>query len=112
MNKIRKGDEVIVIAGKDRIKKARGKVLDRIDETHVLVEGVNMVTKHEKPNPMKGSVGGRVTKPMPIDQSNIAIYNPATGKADRVRIKVIKDGEKERKVRVFKSTGEEIKTVA
>lgn len=112
MNKIRKGDEVIVIAGKDRIKKARGKVLVRIDETHVLVEGVNMVTKHEKPNPMKGSVGGRVTKPMPIDQSNIAIYNPATGKADRVRIKVIKDGEKERKVRVFKSTGEEIKTVA
>lgn len=112
MNKIRKGDEVIVIAGKDRIKKARGKVLARIDETHVLVEGVNMVTKHEKPNPMKGSVGGRVTKPMPIDQSNIAIYNPATGKADRVRIKVIKDGEKERKVRVFKSTGEEIKTVA
>lgn len=112
MNKIRKGDEVIVIAGKDRIKKARGKVLARIDETHVLVEGVNMVTKHEKPNPMKGSVGGRVAKPMPIDQSNIAIYNPATGKADRVRIKVIKDGEKERKVRVFKSTGEEIKTVA
>lgn len=112
MNKIRKGDEVIVIAGKDRIKKARGKVLARIDETHVLVEGVNMVTKHEKPNPMKGSVGGRVTKPMPIDQSNIAIYNPATGKADRVKIKVIKDGKKERKVRVFKSTGEEIKTVA
>lgn len=112
MNKIRKGDEVIVIAGKDRIKKARGKVLARIDETHVLVEGVNMVTKHEKPNPMKGSVGGRATKPMPIDQSNIAIYNPATGKADRVKIKVIKDGEKERKVRVFKSTGEEIKTVA
>lgn len=112
MNKIRKGDEVIVIAGKDRVRKARGKVLARIDETHVLVDGVNMVTKHEKPNPMKGLTGGRVTKPMPIDQSNVAIYNPATGKADRVKIKVIKDGDKERKVRVFKSTGEEIKTVA
>lgn len=112
MNKIRKGDEVIVIAGKDRVKKARGKVLARVSDTHVLVEGVNLVTKHEKPNPLKGTVGGRVTKPMPIDQSNVAIYNPKTGKADRVKIKVIKDGDKERKVRVFKSTDDEVKTVA
>lgn len=112
MNKIRKGDEVIVIAGKDRVRKAKGKVLARVDDSHVLVEGVNLVTKHEKPNPLKGSIGGRVSKPMPIDQSNVAIYNPKTGKADRVQIKVIKDGDKERKVRVFKSTGDEIKSMA
>lgn len=111
MNKIRKGDEVIVIAGKDRVKKLRGKVLARVDETHVLVEGVNMVTKHERPNPMKGVAGGRISKPMPIDQSNVAVYNPKTGKADRVQIKVVKDGDKERRIRVFKSTGEEIKTL-
>ena len=112
MNKIRKGDEVIVIAGKDRVKKLRGKVLARIDETHLLVEGVNMVTKHTRPNPMKGTAGGKTTKPMPIDQSNVAIFNSATGKADRVGIKIVKDGDVERKVRVYKSTGEEIKTSA
>lgn len=110
MNKIRKGDEVIVIAGKDRVKKLRGKVLSRVSDTHLLVEGVNLVTKHVRPNPMKGTAGGKISKPAPIHQSNVAIYNSAAGKADRVGIKVVKDGDQERRVRVFKSTGEEIKT--
>ena len=104
MNKIRKGDEVIVIAGRDKGK--RGKVVLRKDETHVVVEGINVVKKHAKPNPMKNVVGGIVDKTMPIHQSNVAIYNPAAGKADRVGIKVLADGKK---VRVFKSSGEEIK---
>ncbi|CAK7067103.1 50S ribosomal protein L24 [Saezia sanguinis] len=112
MNKIRKGDEVIVIAGKDRVRKARGKVLARVDDSHLIVEGVNLAIKHVKPNPMKGTTGGKTEKPMPIDQSNVAIYNPKTGKADRVKIQITKDGDKERKVRVYKSTGEEIKTSA
>jgi len=103
MNKIRKGDEVIVIAGRDKGK--RGKVQLRKDDAHVVVEGVNLVKKHAKPNPMKGETGGIVEKTMPIHQSNVAIYNPATGKADRVGIKV--QGDK--RVRVFKSSGEEIK---
>jgi large subunit ribosomal protein L24 len=103
MNKIRKGDEVIVIAGRDKGK--RGKVQLRKDDERVLVEGINQVKKHTKPNPMKGVTGGIVEKSMPIHQSNIAIYNPATGKADRVGIKV--QGDK--RVRVFKSSGEEIK---
>jgi len=103
MNKIRKGDEVIVIAGRDKGK--RGKVELRKDADHVLVEGINIVKKHAKPNPMKGITGGIVEKAMPIHQSNVAIYNPASGKADRVGIKV--QGDK--RVRVFKSSGEEIK---
>jgi large subunit ribosomal protein L24 len=103
MNKIRKGDEVIVIAGRDKGK--RGKVQLRKDDQHVVVEGINLVKKHAKPNPMKGVTGGIVEKTMPIHQSNVAIYNPATGKADRVGIKV--QGDK--RVRVFKSSGEEIK---
>jgi large subunit ribosomal protein L24 len=103
MNKIRKGDEVIVLAGRDKGK--RGKVVLRKDDDHVIVEGINIVKKHTKPNPMKGSTGGIVDKSMPIHQSNVAIYNPATGKADRVGIKV--DGDK--RTRVFKSSGEEIK---
>jgi len=103
MNKIRKGDEVIVIAGRDKGK--RGKVQLRKDDERVLVEGINQVKKHTKPNPMKGVTGGIVEKSMPIHQSNLAIYNPATGKADRVGIKV--QGDK--RVRVFKSSGEEIK---
>ena len=103
MNKIRKGDEVIVLAGKDKGK--RGKVVLRKDEDHLVVEGINIVKKHTKPNPMKGSTSGIVDKAMPIHQSNVAIYNPATGKADRVGIKV--DGDK--RMRVFKSSGEEIK---
>jgi large subunit ribosomal protein L24 len=104
MNKIRKGDEVIVIAGRDKGK--RGKVVLRSDEERLVVEGVNMVKKHAKPNPMKGITGGIIDKTMPIHQSNVAIYNPAAGKADRVGIKVLADGKK---VRVYKSSGEEIK---
>ncbi len=104
MNKIRKGDEVIVLAGRD--KGRRGKVVARIDADHLSVDGVNVVKKHVKPNPMKGTTGGVVSKVMPIHQSNVAIYNAATAKADRVGIKLLADGKK---VRVFKSSGEEIK---
>jgi large subunit ribosomal protein L24 len=104
MNKIRKGDEVIVIAGRD--KGRRGKVAARVDAEHLSVEGINVVKKHVKPNPMKGTTGGIVSKVMPIHQSNVAIYNAATSKADRVGIKLLADGKK---VRVFKSSGEEIK---
>ena len=104
MNKIRKGDEVIVLTGRDKGK--RGKVAERIDADHVVVEGVNVVKKHVRPNPMKGTTGGIVDKTMPIHQSNVAIFNPATGKGDRVGFKLLADGKK---VRVFKSSGEEIK---
>ena len=103
MNKIRKGDEVIVLAGKDKGK--RGRVALRKDDEHVVVDGINSVKKHTKPNPLKGTTGGIVEKNMPIHVSNVAIFNPATGKADRVGIKV--DGDK--RTRVFKSSGEEIK---
>jgi len=103
MNKIRKGDEVIVLAGRDKGK--RGKVVLRSNETHVVVEGINLVKKHTKPNPMKGTTGGIVEKSMPIHQSNVAIFNPASGKADRVGIK----SEGDKRVRVFKSSGEVIK---
>ena len=101
MEKIRKGDEIIVTTGKDKGK--RGTVLARVDGGHVLVEGVNRVKKHTKANPMKGQVGGILEKEMPIDISNIALFNPATGKADRVGVKQLDDG---RKVRVFKANGE------
>ena len=104
MNKIRKGDEIIVITGRDKGK--RGKVVLRADDSKLLVEGVNIVKKHAKPNPMKGVAGGIVEKTMPIHQSNVAIFNAATGKADRVGIKVLADGKR---ARVFKSSGEEIK---
>ena len=104
MNKIRKGDQVIVLTGRDKGK--RGTVRQRVDEDHVVVEGINVVKKHVKPNPMKGTTGGVVDKTMPINQSNVAIFNPATAKADRVGIKILADGKK---VRVFKSSGEEIK---
>ena len=104
MQKIRKGDEVVVIAGRDKGK--RGTVLRRIDDAHVVVEGVNVVKKHQRPNPMKGETGGIVDKTMPIDQSNLMLFNPATGKGDRVGIKVLEDGKK---VRVFKSNGEMVK---
>ena len=104
MNKIRKGDEVIVLTGRDKGK--RGTVTARVDADHVLVEGVNVAKKHVKPNPMKGTTGGVVDKVMPIHQSNVAIYNAATGKADRVGVKLLDDGKK---VRVFKSSGAEIK---
>ncbi len=103
MNKIRKGDGVIVITGRDKGK--RGVVLSRVDEQQVLIEGINRVKKHVKPNPMKGQQGGIVEKEMPIQISNVALFNPATQKADRVGIKTLEDG---RKVRVFKSNGEAV----
>ena len=101
MNKIRKGDDVVVITGKD--KGRRGAVLNVLDSGHLLVDGVNKVKKHMKPNPVKGVAGGIVEKVMPIDISNVALFNPATQKADRVGIKVLEEG---RKVRFFKSNGE------
>ena len=104
MIKIRKGDDVVVLAGRDKGK--RGKVTLRKDDSHLVVEGVNIVKKHAKPNPMKGEQGGIVEKAMPIHQSNVAIFNVATGKADRVGIKLLADGKR---VRVYKSSGEEIK---
>ena len=104
MNKIRKGDQVIVTTGRDKGK--RGTVAERIDEQKVIVEGINVVKKHVKPNPLKGTTGGVVDKTMPIQQSNLALFNPATGKADRVGFKILADGKK---VRVFKSSGEEVK---
>ena len=104
MNKISKGDDVIVLTGRDKGK--RGKVSLRSDDSDVVVEGINMVKKHAKPNPMKGEAGGIVEKTMPIHQSNVAIFNAATGKADRVGIKLQADGKR---VRVYKSSGEEIK---
>lgn len=102
MNKIRKGDQVIVIAGRDKGK--RGTVSLRADDSHVVVEGINMVKKHVKPNPMQGTTGGIIEKTMPIHISNIALFNPATGKGDRVGFKEV-DG---RNVRIFRSSGETV----
>ncbi len=104
MNKIRKGDQVIVTTGRDKGK--RGTVSLRVDDSKIVVDGVNVAKKHVKPNPLKGTTGGVVDKTMPIHQSNVAIFNPATGKADRVGIKLVDGGKK---IRVFKSSGEEIK---
>ncbi len=104
MMKIKKGDQVVVTTGRDKGK--RGTVTRRVDDQHLVVEGVNIVKKHVKPNPLKGTTGGVIDKTMPIHQSNVAIYNTATGKADRVGIKLLDGG---RKVRVYKSSGEEIK---
>ena len=103
MEKIRKGDQVVVIAGKDKGK--RGTVVRRVDAERVVVEGVNRVKKHVKPNPVKGVVGGVVDKDMPLHISNVALFNPKTQKADRVGIKLLEDGSK---VRVFKSNGETV----
>ena len=104
MNKIRKGDQIIVLTGRDKGK--RGTVTLRKDDSYILVDGINLVKKHAKPNPLKGTTGGIIEKAMPIHQSNVAIFNAATGKADRVGIKLQADGKR---VRVFKSSGEEIK---
>jgi large subunit ribosomal protein L24 len=104
MNKIRKGDQVIVLTGRDKGK--RGTVASRVDDEHLVVDGVNVVKKHVKPNPMKGTTGGVIDKTMPIHQSNVAIYNAATSKADRVGIKLLANGDK---VRVYKSSGDQIK---
>lgn len=103
MNKIRKGDQIVVLAGKDKGK--RGAVLACVDEERVVVDGLNRVKKHVKPNPVKGVVGGVVEKSMPIHVSNVAVVNPATQRADRVGFKVLADGTK---VRVFKSNGETV----
>ncbi|MDR3395403.1 MAG: 50S ribosomal protein L24 [Parasulfuritortus sp.] len=100
MNKIRRGDEVVVLTGKDKGK--RGTVLSVL-EGKVVVEGVNRVKRAAKPNPMRGTTGGFVDKDMPIDISNVAMFNPANGKGDRVGIKTLEDG---RKVRFYKSSGE------
>jgi len=103
MNKIRKGDEVIVIAG--RSKGQRGAVLKRLDEDRLLVENVNMIKKHVKPNPNTGETGGIIDREAPIQQSNVMIFNPQTEKGDRVGFKILEDN---RKVRYFKSNGEVI----
>ena len=103
MVKIRKGDMVVVISGRDSSPAKRGVVKQVYDNGKVLVEGVNLVKKHQKPNPMKNQTGGIITKEMPIQISNVAVYNPATGKPDRVGFKVDKDSG--RKVRIFKSNG-------
>ena len=103
MRKIKKGDNVVVIAGRDKGK--RGDVARVVDDTHVVVNGVNQVKRHTKPNPMKNQPGGIITKEMPIDVSNVAIYNPVTKKADRIGVRQLEDG---RKVRFFKSNGEQI----
>ena len=101
MDKIRKGDDVIVLSGRDKGK--RGTVLRRLDPEHVIVEGINKVKKHQRPNPMKGIQGGIIDREMPIHVSNVALFNPQTKQADRVGIKAMPDG---RRVRVFKSNGE------
>ena len=103
MRKIKKGDNVVVIAGRDKGK--RGDVARILDAEHVIVNGVNQVKKHTRPNPMKNQPGGIVAKEMPIHVSNIAIWNPVTGKADRVGMRILDDG---RKVRFFKGNGEQI----
>ena len=103
MQRIKKGDEVVVTTGRDKGK--RGTVLRRVDAEHVVVEGVNRVKKHQRPNPMKGVTGGIVDRDMPIHVSNVSLFNPATQKADRIGFKSLDDG---RKVRVFKSNGEQV----
>ena len=101
MKRIKKGDEIIVIAGKD--KGRRGAVLHVLDNGKVLVENVNVVRKHQKPNPNVGIQGGIIEKEMPLQASNVMLFNPITNKGDRVGIKTLEDG---RRVRVFKSNNE------
>ena len=100
-SKIRKGDEVVVLTGKDKDK--RGTVIKMVGDDRVVVENINMAKKHTKPNPNRGEPGGILDKEMPLHISNIALFNPETGKADRVGFKILEDGKK---VRVFKSNGE------
>ena len=101
MRKIKKGDNVIVIAGRDKGK--RGSVTQIVDAEHVVVGGINQVKKHTRPNPMKNQPGGIITKEIPIHVSNVAVYNPVTQKADRIGFRTLNDG---RKVRFYKSNGE------
>ena len=103
MRKIKKGDNVVVITGRDKGK--RGDVARVVDATHVVVNGINQVKRHTRPNPMKNQPGGIVDEGVPIHVSNVAIWNPVTQKADRVGFKLLEDG---RKVRFFKSNGEQI----
>ena len=103
MRKIRSNDEVVVITGKD--KGRRGKVMQVLVNDKILVQGVNQVKKHQKPNPTLGVQGGVVEKEMPLNVSNVMLVNPATGKGDRVGFKLLEDGKK---VRVFKSNGERV----
>lgn len=103
MLKIKRDDEVIVIAGKD--KGTRGKVLKVLDNDRVLVSGIQMIKKHQKPNPQLGVPGGIVEKEAPIQVSNVAIFNSATNKADRVGFKILEDNKK---IRIFKSNGEAV----
>ena len=103
MRKIKRDDDVIVLTGKDKGK--RGKVAKVVDESRVIVGGVNIIKKHQKPNPQRNEAGGIVEKEAAIQVSNVAIYNSATSKADRVGFKILEDG---RKVRIFKSSGEVI----
>ena len=103
MRKIKRGDNVVVIAGRDKGK--RGDVERVVDDTHVIVGGVNQVKRHTKPNPMKNQPGGIVSKEAPIHVSNVAIWNPVTQKPDRIGFKLMNDG---RKLRFFKSNGEHI----
>jgi large subunit ribosomal protein L24 len=103
MGKIKKGDNVVVITGRDKGK--RGDVASVVDDRHVIVNGINKVKRHTKPNPMKNQPGGIVAKEMPIDVSNVAIWNPVTQKADRLGVRVLEDG---RKVRFYKSNGEQL----
>jgi len=101
MSKLRKGDDVVVLSGRDKGK--RGTVLQIIENSRILVDNVNVIKKHVKPNPNRGETGGIIEKEAPIQISNVALFNPNTNKADRVGYKVLEDG---RKVRVFKSDGE------
>ena len=101
MSKLRKGDDVVVLAGRDKGK--RGTVLQIIENNRILVDNVNVIKKHVKPNPTRGETGGIIEREAPIQISNVALFNPNTNKADRVGYKVLEDG---RKVRVFKSDGE------
>jgi len=103
MNKLLKGDEVIIISGKDKGKK--GVISARIGESHLLIDGINIVKKHQKPNPNKNQPGGIIDKTMPVHISNVAIFNPETEKRDRVTIQNLKDGKK---VRVFTSSKAQI----
>ena len=103
MSKIHKGDQVIINTGKDKGK--RGVVFLVLSADKVLVEGINLAKKHAKPNPMKGITGGIIAKEMPIHVSNVALFNAATQKADRIAYKILKDGSK---IRVFKSNGEAV----
>ena len=103
MRKIKRDDEVIVIAGRDKGK--RGKVVRVLADNRLVVSGINTIKKHQKPNPQLGVAGGIVEKEAPIQVSNVAIFNPATKKADRVGFKILEDGKK---IRVFKSNGEAV----